>query len=83
MYGVTDSRGTENVERMLRRFKRVTESAGILAEVKKKRSYEKPSEKRRRAQKDAIRKLQMESMPLKRKKRDDRERGGKRERFED
>jgi len=64
MYGVVDGKGgTESIERMLRRFKRVTEAAGILAEVKKRRSYEKPSEQRRRAKKDAIRKAQMERMP--------------------
>jgi small subunit ribosomal protein S21 len=76
MYGVTDSKGgTENIERMLRRFKRVTESAGILAEIKKRRSYEKPSEKKRRAKKDAIRRVMLEKLPPRKNKRKDRDDG--------
>lgn len=70
MYGVVDTKGgSENIERMLRRFKRVTESAGILAEVKKRRSYEKPSDKRRREWKEAVRRVQLESMPPRKKRR--------------
>jgi len=73
MYGVKDDKGgTENIERMLRRFKRVAESAGILAEVKRRRSYEKPSEKKRRKRKDAIRKAMLELLPLKKRKRKER-----------
>jgi len=81
MYGVKDEKGgTENVERMLRRFKRVTESAGILAEMKSRRSYEKPSESKRRAFKDAVRRKQLESLPPRkrsRKTRRDERRGTK------
>lgn len=73
MYGVTDTKGgTENIERMLRRFKRVTESVGVLADLKKKRSYEKPSEKKRRKYKDAIRKAQLELLPPRKSKRKER-----------
>jgi ribosomal protein S21 len=74
MYGVVDTKGgMENIERMLRRFKRVAESAGILAELKKRRSYEKPSEQKRRKRKDAIRKAMLDKFPQKRKSRRDRE----------
>lgn len=79
MYGVKDSKGgTEGIERMLRRFKRAAESAGILAELKNRRSYEKPSDQRRKAKNDAIRAAQMESMPLKKRKRKERRDEGNR-----
>ena len=63
MNGVMDSKGgTENVERMLRRFKKVSEAAGTIAEVKKRRSFEKPSETKRRKKNDAVRRVKMDRM---------------------
>jgi small subunit ribosomal protein S21 len=38
----------ENFERALKRFKKKCEKAGILADLRKHRHYEKPSEKRKR-----------------------------------
>jgi len=38
----------ENFERALKRFKRKCEKAGILADLRKHRHYEKPSERRKR-----------------------------------
>ena len=38
----------ENVERALRVFKKKCEKAGILAQVRSHRYYEKPSERRKR-----------------------------------
>lgn len=38
----------ENFERALRRFKKQCEKAGILADLRKRRHYEKPSERRKR-----------------------------------
>lgn len=73
MYGVKAKEmrsGTENVDRMLRRFKRVTESAGLLPEVKKRRSYEKPSEKKRRKKNNAIRRAKQSMLaPTRKRKR--------------
>jgi small subunit ribosomal protein S21 len=43
--GVT-VRDNESFEQALRRFKRKCEKAGILSEVKRRRFYEKPSEKK-------------------------------------
>ncbi len=50
--------GDENFERALKRFKKKCEKAGILSDLRKHRHYEKPSEKRKRKQKQnaAIRK---------------------------
>jgi small subunit ribosomal protein S21 len=38
----------ESFERALRRFKKKCEKAGILADLRKHRHYEKPSERRKR-----------------------------------
>jgi len=57
MNGVT-ARQNENVEKLLRRFKRVADNANVVTEMKKFRSYEKPSEEKRRLKKAAIRKAQ-------------------------
>ena len=46
-------RADESLERALRRFKRKLEREGILKELKAKKHYEKPSERRRREQRVA------------------------------
>ncbi|MDO4754371.1 MAG: 30S ribosomal protein S21 [Bacillota bacterium] len=38
----------ESIDSALKRFKRETSKAGIMAEIKKRRHYEKPSVKRKR-----------------------------------
>ena len=54
-------RDNESFEQALRRFKRKCEKAGILSEVKRRRFYEKPSERRKRemiqARKKMLRKM--------------------------
>lgn len=44
-------RKNENFESMLRRFRRAVEQEGIMAELKKRRYYMTPSEKRKIKQK--------------------------------
>ena len=46
-------------DQMLRKFKKKVERAGILEEVKKRKRYEKPAQKRQRKKKAAIRKEQI------------------------
>ena len=50
----------ENFERALKRFKKATEKAGILSEIRKREHYEKPSVKRKKkalaAKKRAVKK---------------------------
>ena len=46
----------ENFERALRRFKKKCEKAGILADLRRHRHYEKPSERRKRKMNAAHRK---------------------------
>ncbi len=54
-------RDNESFEQALRRFKRKCEKSGILSEVKRRRFYEKPSERRKRemiqARKKMLRKI--------------------------
>ena len=38
---------TESIDSALRRFKRATQKAGVLSEVRKREHYEKPSVKRK------------------------------------
>jgi small subunit ribosomal protein S21 len=47
------SRGGESVEQMMRRFKKLCEKEGLTKDIKRKEFYEKPSERRRRAQRKA------------------------------
>lgn len=44
------ARGNESAEQMMRRFKKMCEKEGLTKDIKRKAYYEKPSEKRRRAQ---------------------------------
>jgi small subunit ribosomal protein S21 len=46
----------ESFERALRRFKKKCEKSGILADLRKHRHYEKPSERRKRKLNSAQRK---------------------------
>jgi small subunit ribosomal protein S21 len=56
MNGVKAYGDNESVEKLLRKFKRLTEATGIITEVKEKMFYEKPSVIKRKKIKDAIRK---------------------------
>ncbi len=46
----------ETIDSALRRFKKETAKAGVLAEVKKRKHYEKPSVKRKKKSEAAARK---------------------------
>ena len=46
-------------DQMLRKFKKKVERAGILQEVKERKHYEKPAQKKQRKKKAAIRKEQL------------------------
>ena len=51
------SRHGENIGQMLRRFKKLCEKEGLTKDIKRKQYFEKPSERRRRAQRKAISRL--------------------------
>ena len=47
------SRGNESAEQMMRRFKKLCEKEGLTKDIKRKEFYEKPSERKRRAERKA------------------------------
>lgn len=47
----------ENFERALRRFTKACEKAGIISDIKKHQYFEKPSERRKRKENAARRKM--------------------------
>jgi small subunit ribosomal protein S21 len=49
---------------MLRRFKKVCEKEGLTRDIKKNAFYEKPSEVRRRKNRQMVRKIQKEAREL-------------------
>ncbi len=51
------ARHNESVEQMLRRFKKLCEKEGLTKDVKRKQYFEKPSERRRRAQRKTAARL--------------------------
>jgi len=66
--GITVKEG-ENVNQMLRRFKRKVEEAGTLDTLRKKEFYEKPTTERKRKKGAArarwLKKLEKEQLPAK------------------
>ncbi len=47
----------EPFEKALKRFKRIVEKEGILTEVKRRQFYEKPSEKKKRKERSARKRI--------------------------
>ena len=54
MIRITSRGGNESVEQMLRRFKKLCEKEGLVKDIKRSSYYEKPSERRRRRLRKAI-----------------------------
>ena len=68
------ARQNESVGQMLRRFKKLCEKEGLTKDIKKRQYFEKPSERRRRAKRKAISRLQrilsgVPEAPIRKKKR--------------
>lgn len=51
------ARHGESIGQMLRRFKKLCEKEGLTKDIKRRQYFEKPSERRRRAQRKAIQRL--------------------------
>ena len=58
------TRGSESIEQMLRRFKKLCEKEGLTKDIKRNSYYEKPSEQRRRKRRKALKRAQQESAEL-------------------
>ena len=52
------ARGGESAEQMMRRFKKLCEKEGLTKDIKKRAYYEKPSERRQRAMRKAVKRQQ-------------------------
>ncbi len=53
------SRAGESSEGMLRRFKKMCEKEGLTKDIKRKAFFEKPSERRRRAMRKSIKRVEI------------------------
>ncbi len=51
------ARGGESAEQILRRFKKMCEKEGLTKDIKRQAYYEKPSERRRRAQRKSVKRV--------------------------
>ena len=51
------ARGSESVEVMIKRFKKICEKEGLVRDVKRKSYYEKPSERRRRRKRKSLKRI--------------------------
>ncbi len=51
------SRGGESMMQMLLRFKKLCEKEGLTKDIKRKQYFEKPSERRRRAQRKSVQRM--------------------------
>ena len=61
------ARGNESldqIDQMLRRFKKMCEKEGLTKEIKRTSYYEKPSERRRRRLRKALKREQKAQMPV-------------------
>lgn len=58
------SRGSESVEQMLKRFKKLCEKEGLTKEIKKRAFYEKPSERKQRALRKAVKRRQQVALGI-------------------
>ena len=54
-------RMNESLDQLLKRFKKACEKEGLTRDIKRTAFYEKPSEKRRRQERQLIRKMQKEA----------------------
>lgn len=54
---IVEIAGNEPFEKAFKRFKRIVEKEGILTEVKRRQFYEKPSEKKKRKERQARKRI--------------------------
>ena len=58
------ARSGESAEQMMRRFKKLCEKEGLTKEIKKRAFYEKPSERKQRALRKAVKRRQQLALGL-------------------
>ncbi len=57
-------RGNESIQQVLKRFKRLCQREGLVREIKRNSYYEKPSERRRRKYRKAVRRALVAAMEV-------------------
>ena len=57
------ARSGEGSEQLMRRFKKMCEKEGLTKDIKRRMYYEKPSERRQRAMRKSIKRMQQLGMP--------------------
>lgn len=57
------ARSGESAEQMMRRFKKLCEKEGLTKDIKRRAYYEKPSERKQRAMRKSIKRVQQLSQP--------------------
>ncbi len=62
------ARGSESLDQMLKRFKKMCEKEGLTKEIKRTSYYEKPSERRRRRLRKAQKREQKVGEPIPRRR---------------
>jgi len=58
------ARMNESLEQLLKRFKKACEKEGLIRDMKRTAFYEKPSEVRRRKERQLVRRIMKESRPV-------------------
>ncbi len=56
------ARSGESAEQIMRRFKKLCEKEGLTKEIKRRAYYEKPSERRQRALRKSIKRVQQQQL---------------------
>ena len=69
------ARGGESAEQILRRFKKLCEKEGLTKDMKRRAYYEKPSEKKQRALRKSLKRIQMAQQPQLQQQRNQQRRG--------
>ena len=57
------ARSGEGADQLMRRFKKMCEKEGLTKDVKRRMYYEKPSERRQRALRKSIKRIEQMGMP--------------------
>lgn len=57
------ARSGESAEQMMRRFKKLCEKEGLTKDIKRRAYYEKPSERKQRAMRKSVKRVQQLGQP--------------------
>lgn len=58
------ARSGESAEQMMRRFKKLCEKEGLTKDLKKRAYYEKPSERKQRAQRKSVKRREQQQLMM-------------------